>query len=312
MSSIAPAGAISHGVTMAQWCLMNRICRGAAFALLLLAIGAAEAFAQRRCTKGIPCGNTCIAANRNCRVGADSTTSSGGIASQPTPAARVPEGMQFVASTQGRVYYFVGCSAWRSLSTANLRFFRTAAEAKAIELEPSTAVRGAPGPQARAAAPVAAVVAATTVPVTMTGTPGADCTVASITDGDTLACADGRRIRLLLIDAPEMSQGPFGALAKLHLEGLAPAGSVLRLEHDVAKQDRYGRELAYVYGKDGRMLNEELVRAGMAVVSVYPPNVLHVARLRAEADSAQAAKRGLWSSSAFDCSPADHRAGRCR
>lgn len=38
--------------------------------LALLIFGAAgELEAQRRCTKGIPCGNTCIAANRTCRVG---------------------------------------------------------------------------------------------------------------------------------------------------------------------------------------------------------------------------------------------------
>lgn len=54
-------------------------------ALVLLTLGAAgELEAQRRCTKGIPCGNTCIAANRTCRVG---TTPR-----QPTtaPAARTP------------------------------------------------------------------------------------------------------------------------------------------------------------------------------------------------------------------------------
>jgi hypothetical protein len=48
-------------------------------ALVLLSFGTAgELEAQRRCTKGIPCGNTCIAANRTCRVG---TTPR-----QPTPA----------------------------------------------------------------------------------------------------------------------------------------------------------------------------------------------------------------------------------
>lgn len=36
-------------------------------ALALLPLGEIEA--QRRCTKGIPCGKTCIAANRTCRTG---------------------------------------------------------------------------------------------------------------------------------------------------------------------------------------------------------------------------------------------------
>lgn len=116
---------------------------------------------------------------------------------------------------------------------------------------------------------------------------------------------------LLLIDAPEMNQGPFGAVAKLQLEALAPVGTILSLESDVEKQDRYGRTLAYVYADDGRMVNEELLRAGVAVVTVYPPNVQHVERLRAAVDSARAGRRGLWATSAFECLPADHREGLC-
>ena len=39
--------------------------------LLLLAIALPQSLrAQRNCKKGIPCGNSCIAANRVCRVGA--------------------------------------------------------------------------------------------------------------------------------------------------------------------------------------------------------------------------------------------------
>ena len=50
---------------------------------------------------------------------------------------------------------------------------------------------------------------------------------------------------------------------------------------------------------DSLMINRELVRRGMAVVAVYPPNVRHVALLRAAADSARAERAGLWSGSAF-------------
>ena len=60
------------------------------------------------------------------------------------------------------------------------------------------------------------------------------------------------------------------------------------------------------------MINRELVRRGMAVMAVYPPNVRHVALLRATANSARAERAGLWSGSAFACEPADYRAGRCR
>ncbi len=137
------------------------------------------------------------------------------------------------------------------------------------------------------------------------------CAVLRIIDGDTIRCTDGRRIRLLLIDAPEMDQEPFGMQARSAVERLASVGSMLALEFDVGRLDRFGRTLAYAYLPDGRMLNEELLRAGMAVVSVYPPNVKHIDRLRGVADSARAAARGLWSLAAFSCLPTDRRAGRC-
>jgi micrococcal nuclease len=140
----------------------------------------------------------------------------------------------------------------------------------------------------------------------------AQCTVARVVDGDTLVCDDGVRVRLLLIDAPELSQSPFGAAAKQRLEELAGAGTVLAMEQDVEKLDRYGRTLAYLYLPDGRMVNEELLLSGMAVVSVHPPNVRHVERLRVAVDSARVALVGLWSTAAFDCEPRDHRAGRCQ
>jgi micrococcal nuclease len=225
--------------------------------------------------------------------------------------------MNFVASTRGRTYYWVGCNGWKSLAPANLRYFRTAADARAVGLRVSTqagcagpsAVQGTADPTATPATPTEAP--ARSAPGATTASATATCTVARVIDGDTLDCADGPRVRLLLIDAPEMNQGPFGAVAKLQLEALAPVGTLLSLESDIQKQDRYGRTLAYLYFDDGRMMNEELLRAGVAVVSVYPPNVKHVDRLRAAVDSARASKRGLWATSAFECSPADHRAGRC-
>jgi micrococcal nuclease len=161
----------------------------------------------------------------------------------------------------------------------------------------------------RTAAALVLLVAACAAPVPAPA--GASCRVARVVDGDTLICDGGVRVRLLLIDAPELSQGPYGAAAKALLEQLARPGTLLAVEEDVQRLDRYGRLLAYLYLPDGRMVNEELLIAGVAVVSVHPPNVRYVERLRAAADSARAAGAGLWSTSAFECRPADHRAGRC-
>jgi hypothetical protein len=103
-------------------------------ALLLagLALSPGLAEAQKRCAKGIPCGNTCISASKTCRVGSGSATKA--PTSQSTPASKaapvIPEGTQYVASSMGTVYYWVGCNGWKHLATANLVFFKTADEAK--------------------------------------------------------------------------------------------------------------------------------------------------------------------------------------
>lgn len=138
------------------------------------------------------------------------------------------------------------------------------------------------------------------------------CIVQRIIDGDTLRCENGVTVRLLLIDAPERDQGDAYRQATNHLKKLAPPGTVLRMEYDVGRKDRYGRTLAHLFAPDGRSLNEEMLRAGMAVVVVFPPNVRYVDRYRKIADSARAARRGLWAGDAFACTRAERRAGRCK
>lgn len=273
----------------------------AAFALLILA---APADAQKNCTKGKPCGNTCIAANKTCRVGT-------GTAVQATTPANsnavvVPEGALYVASTRGVTYYAVTCRGWRSLAPSNLRWFKSLDEATAAGLRPSAQAGCGVAVTPAAAAAASSVLGPAPAPGS-----SATCTISVVVDGDTVHCREGQKVRLLLVDAPEMDQGVYGPLAKSQLAELLPTGMVTRLEYDVEVRDRYDRDLAYVFLLDGSMANEELLRSGMAVVSVYPPNVKHVERFRTVADEAQASKRGLWATSAFGCLPADHRAGRC-
>ena len=138
-----------------------------------------------------------------------------------------------------------------------------------------------------------------------------ECVVSRIIDGDTFRCEDGKRVRLLIVDAAEAGQGAWADSAALLLQRIMPAGTRVRLEYDVATKDRYSRLLAYVHS--GRVfVNRELARRGLALVAVYPPNVRHVGTIRAAADSARRERRGLWSGSSFACSPADWRAGKCR
>lgn len=138
------------------------------------------------------------------------------------------------------------------------------------------------------------------------------CTVRTVSDGDTIRCSTGTRVRLLLIDAPERDQAPFGQQARAALLALAPVGSVVYLEYDIQPRDQFGRTLAYVFDARGGMINDAIVRAGWAEALVYAPNVRYAERIRAARDEARRARRGLWATDGFACAPRDHRAGRCR
>jgi micrococcal nuclease len=140
--------------------------------------------------------------------------------------------------------------------------------------------------------------------------PGRPCVVASVHDGDTLRCTDGTRVRLTGIDAPELSQRPFGRTARDGLRRLVARGDTVRLELDVQPTDRYGRTLAYVWAGD-TLVNDAMLREGLAILLTYPPNVRYVDRFTASQRAARDARRGLWAEGGFECTPRDHRAKRC-
>ena len=138
-----------------------------------------------------------------------------------------------------------------------------------------------------------------------------ECMVGRVVDGDTLDCSDGTRVRLILVDAPEWNQGSYGRQAHQALIDLLGRRATVGLELDIEHVDPYGRLLAYVRLGDGRIANEELLRRGMAIVAVYPPNVRYLERFRAVMEEAQRNRVGLWLVGGFDCTPADFRARRC-
>ena len=123
--------------------------------------------------------------------------------------------------------------------------------------------------------------------------------VRRVVDGDTLVLASGARLRLQGIDTPETVKPnhpveKWGPEAAAFTRDFLDRGEV-RLVFDRERQDRYGRFLAYVY-VDDRMLNEELVRAGLATAE---PGFRYSASMKrkvlaAEAE-AKAARRGIWS-----------------
>ena len=125
----------------------------------------------------------------------------------------------------------------------------------------------------------------------------ASAVVASVYDGDTLTLADGRRVRLLQLDTPELGSGEcYSRAARTALLRLVPLGSRIGLEVDPSldRVDRYGRLLRYVH-RGPTNVNLELVREGAAAPYFYgDARGRYAAALMAAARSAKAAKLGLW------------------
>lgn len=120
--------------------------------------------------------------------------------------------------------------------------------------------------------------------------------IARVIDGDTLETADGRRIRLVQIDAPESSGECYGTEATAALQALLSPGSPIGLERDprLDDVDRYGRLLRYVH-KGRRNVNIVLVRRGAASVWFFDGDRGRYAdRLLAAARAAKSRKRGAW------------------
>ena len=121
--------------------------------------------------------------------------------------------------------------------------------------------------------------------------------VASVTDGDTLRLTDGRRVRLVQVDTPELGGGEcYSRAARTQLLALARPGTQVRLTTDphLDRVDRYGRLLAYVT-VGSTNVNVELVRRGAATVYFYRgERGVHASRLLAAGQAARSARRGLW------------------
>ena len=122
--------------------------------------------------------------------------------------------------------------------------------------------------------------------------------VASIADGDTLRLADGRRVRLVQIDAPERGVECYGEEAQTALASLAPVGTriVLEREPSLDDRDRFGRLLRTVL-VGTRNVNLSLVERGAAAPYFYrgARSPRAGALLRA-AERARVERRGLWGS----------------
>ncbi|RIP33996.1 DNA-binding protein [Staphylococcus gallinarum] len=128
--------------------------------------------------------------------------------------------------------------------------------------------------------------------------------LSSTVDGDTAKFVyngNTESFRFLLIDTPEtkhprVGKQPFGQEASDRTSELLNNSQNIEVEFDVGqKEDKYNRKLAYIY-VDGEMLNNILVREGLAKISyVYPPNTRYLNTLEASQEQAKSEKIGIWS-----------------
>ncbi len=123
--------------------------------------------------------------------------------------------------------------------------------------------------------------------------------VKRVVDGDTIVLGNNARVRLIGADTPETVKPnwpvePWGPEATRFTRDFL-AGGTVQLQLDRERVDKYGRFLAYVW-VDDRMLNEELIRAGLARAKTqyrYSPSMK--GRFRRAEEEARAADRAIWS-----------------
>lgn len=119
-----------------------------------------------------------------------------------------------------------------------------------------------------------------------------------VSDGDTIVLSDGRHVRYIGINAPEIAHDnhkaeAYGCAAKKYNQSLVLSKKV-RLEFDKEKHDRYGRLLAYIFLSDGTFINKRMIEKGYAYVLHLSPNVKYDGVLLKTQRDAMSAKMGMW------------------
>lgn len=129
--------------------------------------------------------------------------------------------------------------------------------------------------------------------------------VKEVVDGDTITLTDGRRVRLIGINAPETRNGDeiYGKEAAQALTALIK-NKVVFLEKDISETDQYGRTLRYVWlerknPKESStvrewMVNGILLDQGYAQPYTFPPDIKYVDWFITFAREAHTQGRGLW------------------
>lgn len=129
--------------------------------------------------------------------------------------------------------------------------------------------------------------------------------VTHVIDGDTVLLSDGRHLRFVGVNTPELLHNgappqPYGIEARNQLRQLLSAhNNVLNLRFDAERRDRYNRVLAHAFLADGSSLSAWLESQGLGTVLVVPPNVWNSNCYLAAEQTAREAQRGIWELPAY-------------
>lgn len=122
--------------------------------------------------------------------------------------------------------------------------------------------------------------------------------VKKVIDGDTFLTTDGRMVRFIGIDCPEVDyrQGDDEYFAREAFEYTRQIleGNKVFLEYDASLEDDYGRVLAYVFLADGTFFNARLLREGYARLFIVPPDIKYMELFKKATREARVEFRGLW------------------
>ncbi len=134
--------------------------------------------------------------------------------------------------------------------------------------------------------------------------------VQKVINGKTLILENGILVRLASLQVPNIHEltgkkrpgEPLGEEAAQTLRQLVE-GKKVSLLPDPPQMDRHGRRLAFLTLADGRSVQEEMLKAGMALVYPFADQRDKAKELLAAEKEARAAQRGIWADAYWE--PAD-------
>lgn len=157
-----------------------------------------------------------------------------------------------------------------------------------------------PAPESAPSSRTAQDTPATSAPACPSDREGEPVRVVHVYDGDTVKLADGRRVRIIGINAPEVAREdrtgqPWATEATRALQSMIDDhGQALQLRYDTDRHDRYQRVLAHLFLPNGDNVAARLLAEGYATALVVPPNTWQQDCYREAETRARAAGAGLW------------------